>query len=119
MKLLTKNLLEQFASIGCQDGTADPIVVAKFFNPGGPQTWYATEYEPETRAFFGYVQLGFGESCDEWGYFSLDELQDLRIGQRLRLPSGQVFPFLVEIECDAHFDPKPMSEVVPEALQRK
>ena len=37
----------------------------------------ATEYEPKTRTFFGYVSI-FGDWNDEWGYFSLDELQSYK-----------------------------------------
>ncbi|MBM4398464.1 MAG: DUF2958 domain-containing protein [Deltaproteobacteria bacterium] len=117
MKLLTPALLDRFAAVGRQGDAADPLVIAKFFNPAGPQTWYATEYDPETRTFFGYVQLGFGPSCDEWGSFSLDELEELRIPLPIRLPDGRSHLSVVELERDAHFDPTPMSKVVPEALR--
>lgn len=56
----------------------DPLVIAKYFNPCGAGTWYATEYYPEERIFFGYASI-FGGYMDEWGYFSsLDELQSYR-----------------------------------------
>jgi hypothetical protein len=74
MKLLTKEILQQFEKTGSQEGTKDPLVIAKFFNPAGAGTWYATEYIPQDRTFFGYVSL-FGDYNDEWGYFSLDELE--------------------------------------------
>ncbi|MGO9417070.1 MAG: DUF2958 domain-containing protein, partial [Syntrophobacteraceae bacterium] len=77
MKLLTQELLRRFAKIGRQEQVKDPLVVAKFFNPTGAGTWYATEYDPESRCFFGYVSL-FGDWNDEWGSFSLDELEDFR-----------------------------------------
>lgn len=77
MKLMTKELEARFASIGSQEGVEDPIVVAKFFNPTGAGTWYATEYIPEERNFFGYVSI-FGDECDEWGNFSLDELEEIK-----------------------------------------
>lgn len=76
MKLMTPELEAEFAKVGRQEDKWDPLVVAKFFNPCGAQTWYATEYDPETHICFGFVTLGDAE-CSEWGYFSLDELQDI------------------------------------------
>ena len=73
MKLLTKQLKKRFAQVGRQDGK-DPIIIAKFFYPMGSATWYVSEYDPEQRIFFGYASL-FGDWNDEWGYFSLDELE--------------------------------------------
>lgn len=99
MKLLTKKLEDRFKEVGSQDGKGDEaIVIAKFFNPTGAGTWLATEYEPINRIFFGYVSI-FGESgMDEWGYFSLDELQEFR---------GR---FGLGIERDLNCSEKPASE---------
>lgn len=102
MMLLTKELLKRFEQVGSQEEDKDPIVIAKFFNPNGAGTWYATEYEPEERIFFGYVSI-FGDWNDEWGSFSLDELQSYRG----KLGLG--------IERDLYFDEKRISEVVPSA----
>ncbi|MGD0523183.1 MAG: DUF2958 domain-containing protein [Candidatus Microgenomates bacterium] len=102
MQLLTKDLLKRFAKIGSQENAADPIVVAKFFNPAGAGTWYATEYDPEENMFFGYVSI-FGDWNDEWGSFSLEELENYR---------GK---FSLGIERDLYFDEKPISEVVSQA----
>ena len=103
MKLMTQELLRRFAEIGRQEEAKDPIVVAKFFNPAGAGTWYATEYDPEERIFFGYVSI-FGDLNDEWGSFSLDELEDYR------------GPFCLGIERDRYFKERPISEVVPKAI---
>lgn len=73
MKLLTKALINKFAKIGSQEHVEDPIIIAKFFNPGGYATWYATEYFPKERLFFGYCDVLPGGA--EWGYFSLDDLE--------------------------------------------
>lgn len=102
MKLLTKGLLERFAKVGRQEETADPIVVAKFFNPTGAGTWYATEYDPTDKVFFGYVSI-FGDWNDEWGSFALEELESYQ---------GK---FGLGIERDLSFDEKPISQVVPSA----
>lgn len=102
MQLLTKALLKRFEKVGRQENVSDPIIIAKFFNPTGAGTWYATEYDPNDRMFFGYVSI-FGDWNDEWGSFSLDELESYR---------GQ---FGLGIERDLYFGEKRISEVVPNA----
>ena len=77
MKLLTKTLEKRFAKIGSQADEKDPLVIAKFFNPCGAGTWYATEYDPEREVFFGYVSI-FMDHNDEWGTFSLEELESYK-----------------------------------------
>lgn len=78
MKLMTKELEKRFAKVGSQENIKDPIVIAKFFNPMGRGTWYATEYQPEEKMFFGYVSI-FGDHNDEWGDFSLEELESIKL----------------------------------------
>lgn len=97
MKLLTKELLERFAAVGRQENNPDPIVIAKYFTPDAAATWYATEYLPEERLFFGWANLGDDE-CAEFGYFSLDELESVR--GRLGLP----------VERDLWTPEKPLSQ---------
>lgn len=100
---MTKQLEKRFAQVGSQEEEKDPLVIAKFFNPTGAGTWYATEYNPESRTFFGYVSI-FGDWNDEWGYFSLSELESI---------TG----FLgLGIERDRFFTEKRMSQVVPKAV---
>jgi len=55
--------------------------------------WYAAEYDPENRIFFGFVILNNDLQNAEWGYFSLDELADLK------------FRF-IEVDCDLYFTPR-------------
>lgn len=45
MELMTKELEVRFNEIGSQQFTQAPIVIAKYFNPAGSGTWYATEYD--------------------------------------------------------------------------
>ena len=99
MKLITKQLEKRFSQVGSQADAQDPLILAKFFNPAGAGTWYATEYDPKTRLFFGYVSI-FGDWNDEWGYFSLDELQSYR---------GR---FGLGIERDLYFQEQPSSLVI-------
>ncbi len=74
MRLMTKQLEKRFAQVGSQEGAKDPLVIARFFDPTGRGAWYATEYAPQEQMFFGYVSI-FGDENDEWGYFSLRELE--------------------------------------------
>lgn len=76
MKLMTKALEKALPPLGSTDGMGDAAVAkAKFFHPLSNWTWYATEYDPETEMFFGLVK-GFET---ELGYFSLTELEALRV----------------------------------------
>lgn len=76
MMLLTKELEKRFAKVGPQEDADDPIVLCHFFNPVGAGTWFAIEYDPEDRCFFGWAEILSG--CGELGYFSLDELSEFR-----------------------------------------
>jgi len=99
LKLLTKSLEKRFAEVGSQENAKDPLIIAKFFNPAGAGTWYATEYDPQSRTFFGYASI-FGDWNDEWGYFSLDELEAYQ---------GR---FGLGIERDLYFNEQPASQVI-------
>ena len=104
MMLLTKALEARFKKVGRQEEVEDPIVLAKFFYPASAATWWATEYHPEDREFFGYVTLyGLGDSCNEWGSFSLDELQGTKVRGLC-------------VERDLYWEEQPMSKACPEAM---
>ena len=77
MRLMTKELEKRFSKVGSQENVKDPVIVAKFFQPNWSFYWYATEYGPKDQMFFGYVSI-FGDSRDEWGYFSLAELESYK-----------------------------------------
>jgi hypothetical protein len=94
MKLLTKELLKKLPPLYSQEKVEDPMVIAKFFHPCSNWTWYAIEYDPEEKLFYGYV-IGFE---NELGYFSLTELESIKV-----LGLG--------IERDLYFDPTPLSVI--------
>jgi hypothetical protein len=48
IKLITQTLLNRFNEIGNQNESETPLVIAKFFNPCGSGTWYATVYALDT-----------------------------------------------------------------------
>ncbi|OGO37332.1 MAG: hypothetical protein A2W35_02535 [Chloroflexi bacterium RBG_16_57_11] len=99
MRLMTEALEKRFAEIGSQENVKDPVIVAKFFNPAGAGIWYATEYDPVTRTFFGYVSI-FGDWNDEWGYFSIDELESFK------------GPLGIGIERDLYWDEMRFSKAI-------
>jgi hypothetical protein len=99
MKLMTAELEKRFAQVGSQEKLKDPVIVAKFFNPVGSGTWYATEFDPATKVFFGYVSI-FGDWNDEWGSFSLLELESYR------------GPLGLGIERDLYWTEKKASSVI-------
>lgn len=96
MKLITQELQARFVEIGEQREESDPIIIAKFFNPCGSQTWWAISYAPEDKICFGYVT---GMFEDELGSFSIDELEALRL------------PFGLTIEQDLYFTECRLSDV--------
>jgi len=98
MRLMTKELEKRFAEVGSQENVKDPVVIAKFFNPCGAGTWWATEYDPKDKIFLGYVSI-FGDWNDEWGSYSLEELESYK------------GPFGIGIERDLYWTEKRVSEI--------
>ena len=54
--------------------------------------WYAAEYDPQNKLFFGFAILNDDLEMAEWGYFSLEELSDIKVK-------------FLEIDRDLHFTP--------------
>lgn len=96
--LMTQEILSMIPPLYAQDGKGmDAVAYVHFFNPGGAGDWWATEYDPGDRLFFGLADLGMG--FPELGYFSLDELQS--VTNRLGLG----------IERDLHWTPQPLNSI--------
>ena len=55
------------------------LAVVKYFCLTSGWRWYATEYDPEEKLFFGFVH-GFEV---EMGYFSLTEFEELNAAQSM------------------------------------
>ena len=110
MKLMPEALKKRFAEVGEQLETENPLVVAKFFDPTGSATWYATTYYPITNTCYGYVT---GLAVDEWGTFSIDELESLKLPFTLSTESKDLH-FKLSIERDLHFN-----EIPFDALMKK
>tara|TARA_R110002020_G_scaffold224244_1_gene433727 strand:- start:391 stop:702 length:312 start_codon:yes stop_codon:yes gene_type:complete len=99
MKLLTKELekklIRQAEKNEFISDPSEDFAHVKFFDPTGYWTWYASEYDPQTKTFYGLVD---GHE-KEFGYFSLKELEELK------LPMG------LKIERDLYFESTLLSEL--------
>lgn len=95
MRLLTEDDHQKIPSLYATENETDPMVYVKFFTPDGSWSWFILEYDIDERLCFGYVE-GFER---EFGYFSLDELENVRGG----LGMG--------IERDSSFVPMRLSAV--------
>jgi len=102
MKLLTKAILRKLPPLySTESKPKDEIpVIVKYFHPAGRMTFYVTEYDPETRTFFGFMRSPLGEDCDELGYSSLDEFEAVK------------GPFGLGIERDLYFGKHTLKEVM-------
>ena len=96
MNLLPKKVEALLPPLYSNDGLGkEAIAQVKFFTPDASWTWYATEYDPIERVFFGLVD-GFEK---ELGYFSLEELQSVR------------GPLGLAIERDLYFEPTKLKDL--------
>lgn len=103
MKLLTKEIINKIPKFYSTENIplSEKEIVCKFFNPCGSGTWYVIEGQEEDGdfIFFGLVDL----HEKEFGYFSLNELQSLKL------------PFGLTIERDLHFSLEKVSSYWDEA----
>jgi hypothetical protein len=93
MELMTKKQEEQLVkNHKLQEANPDKDMknkaVIKLFNPTGLGTWYASEYDPETRIAFGVADLGF----PEMGSFAMHELEELKLPFGLKIERDRSFP---------------------------
>ncbi len=99
MKLLTQAIRNQLPKLYATEAIPlkEKEIVCKFFNPCGAGTWYVVEgqQEEDDFIFFGLVDL----HEKEFGYFSLNELEALRL------------PFGLNIERDRHFEITKVAQV--------
>ena len=102
MKLMTKAIEKKLPKLYATENIPheEKIAIVKFFNPTGMGTWYGIEYDPESREFYGYVELYF----PEFGYFSLTELESLKL------------PYGLKIERDLYFKPTKVGEIMKERI---
>jgi hypothetical protein len=65
--------------------------------------WYACEYSPEEKCFFGFAILNGDLDNAEWGYFSLEELASLKVK-------------FIEVDRDLHWKPTQAKNIEKIAL---
>jgi hypothetical protein len=98
-ELLPAELRLQIPKLYSQEkiSTNEKQVYAKFFFPAGNWTWFVTEGEAEADdfVFFGFVVGDF----DEWGYFTLNELESINVAG-------------LTVERDMHFKPGKFQGVI-------
>lgn len=73
MQLITDD--EQFPKLYATEEVKidDKVLRARFYELNSGWEWYLTEYDPNEKIAFGFVK-GFE---NEWGYFSLLEMQQI------------------------------------------
>jgi len=71
----------------------------------GSADWYAAEYCPRDRQFFGYAVLNDLDNA-EWGYFGLDQLAEIRIDPGF------------EVDRDLYWKVQPFRDVYADLLRR-
>ena len=95
MILLTKEIEKLLPPLYSTNGQGfNAIAYLKLFHPLSQWTWFATEYDPIEKLFYGYV-IGHEK---EWGNFSLIELESIQ--------------HPLPIERDLYFTPQPLQEVL-------
>jgi len=93
MQLLTKEIIKKLPAMRETEGQGkEAVAQVKFFTPDSNWTWYGVEYDADQRLFYGLVE-GFDK---ELGYFSLDELEEIK------------GPMGLKIERDRSFSPTPL-----------
>ena len=106
-QLLTKEIAKRLPGLLQTDGQGgEAIVQAKFFTPDSSFTWYALEYDPVQRLFFGWVIDERAPHFAELGSFSRDELEEVR------------GPLGLPIERDLWFKPKSLKEIQAQHLKQ-
>ncbi len=68
----------------------EKMILLHFFIGGCD--WYAAEYSPDEQCFFGFAILNDDLQNAEWGYFSLQELDGLKVRS-------------LEVDRDLHLQP--------------
>jgi hypothetical protein len=88
-----------------QDGKGmDAIAYVKLFNPCGSESYYLTEYDPRgPQEAYGY---GTGTPVEEWSYFLLAELSEVR------------GPLGIGLEVDVSFLPTRLGDLVKKQQNR-
>jgi hypothetical protein len=113
MKLLTEDIRNHLPKLYANEhlGLQANALVHYFAES---RDWYASEFDG-IDTFFGLVR-GFEI---ELGYFSLSELESLRIPNKIHLPSRKVGVFYTGVERDLYWTPKTLQEIWDELTTQR
>ncbi|MDQ0249517.1 hypothetical protein J2W22_001564 [Sphingomonas kyeonggiensis] len=116
MSLLTPELRAALRAQYRSEATyTRPLV--KLFHPLSAATWLASELAEDGDALFGLADLGFG--CPELGWFSLSEIEALRLPYGLRIERDLYFATALPLTDWAAWARKAGSILWAEALLRR
>ena len=94
-----EKMLEKYP-LYSQDGKGeDAVVVCKFFAPIGSWTWYVLEGEKKEDGDWMFFGIVVNEFCTEMGYFTLKDLESIRL------------PLSLTIERDMYLGPCTVKEL--------
>lgn len=82
MKLMTTELEKIIPKLGSTEEEENPEIVVHYFNPFGNGDWYVLEGEKQENddwLFFGYVKSPLNPAFDEYGFFTLKELESVKL----------------------------------------
>lgn len=101
-KLMTKELEERMPKLYETEEieTDDKIALVKYYIPHTHAQWFGIEYSKEENIMFGYSSIFHAPGCDEFGYFSLDELESVAVAD------------IYHVERDENFVPTNMKEIL-------
>jgi hypothetical protein len=111
IELLTKEIVDNIPNLYETDGhiCAEKIVYARYFFPVGRAAFYATEYSPTEKLFFGYMISPLDDTCDEWGYLSLKDMEE-PIPINITI-NDEPYTVPYSWERDMYFEPKKVGEI--------
>ena len=95
---LTEKQLSKIPKFYSTENTSlkEKMIYMHFFIGGCD--WYAAEYSREEQCFFGFAILNNDYEMAEWGYFSLQELSELKVQ-------------FLEVDRDLHFPPTKAKDI--------
>ena len=64
--------------------TENKLLLVRYIAIFSNWEWLVSEYDPIEGIAFGYVISGLGSDCNEWGYFSIEELEQMN-GDNLQI----------------------------------
>jgi len=96
--LISNEMLKSIPNLYETEDQNDPLCHIKLFTPDANFTWYIIEVSIDENLCYGYVK-GLE---NELGYFSLDEIADIRGNLGLK------------VEIDSSFTPTPLSAIKKE-----